>query len=142
MRRWMTRALAAWFPHALTAAAVARSESRGPVDAPGVDGRDSGSGGDGDKDGDVDRGDKDGDEPKRLLVLFGATGAGKSTMVRVLARELGCNIREWRDHGARGEQVPPPPLLSVLRSVRVSCSLLLSFLLSVCVCVCVCVSVC
>ena len=38
----------------------------------------------------------------RLLILHGPTGCGKSTAVRVIARELGLQLREWTDHGARG----------------------------------------
>jgi len=38
---------------------------------------------------------------KRLLVLVGAPGIGKSTMVRVLARELDLEVHSWRDSFAQ-----------------------------------------
>lgn len=35
--------------------------------------------------------------PKKLLVLVGGCGVGKSTMVRVLAKELGLELHSWND---------------------------------------------
>lgn len=40
--------------------------------------------------------------PPRLLILFGPTGAGKSTAVRCMAAALGLPLRQWTDTGARG----------------------------------------
>lgn len=34
---------------------------------------------------------------QRLLILKGAAGAGKTTTVRLLAKELGCDLLEWRN---------------------------------------------
>lgn len=40
-----------------------------------------------------------GRDRKRLLVLKGAAGTGKTTAVRLLAQELGLNINEWKNPG-------------------------------------------
>ncbi len=37
--------------------------------------------------------------PKRLLILSGKPGIGKSTTVRVLSKDLGIDLIEWHSHG-------------------------------------------